>query len=172
MRVDRSVAVAACAAAALALAAGCVSKAALSSQRLQLAAMEQYRDEMDAYHAKVRAHLLEEKRAQLDAAMEQSLAQAAGPEGRVPLEAALEKARRRRDLEDAFRASLGDLDGQFAERQAAFERAVELADETLGLMESYGRLWSAARELAVREPEIEAALDAYESERSHTDAGR
>jgi hypothetical protein len=168
----RNAAAAVLCAAALALAGGCVSKAGLASQRLQLAAMEQYRDEMDAYHGKVRSHLLSEKRSRLDTALEQSLAQAADESGRVALETALEKARRRRDLEDAFRANLAALDGQFEARQEAFERAVDLAEETLGLMESYDRLRSMTRDLVVREPEIEALLEAYETERSERDAGR
>ena len=154
------------AAAALVLAAGCLSPACLQSQQRQLEAMVQYRGQMAAYHEKVGTHLAEEKRRELDAALAASLAQAADADGRVTLEAAMEKVRKRQDLEDQFRANLARLDGQFAARQAAFDRAIDLAGETLGVLESYGRLETLLRDLIGRETEVQALLGQYQSERN------
>jgi hypothetical protein len=157
--------------AALAAAAGCGTPAAVErSQRLQLAAMVQYRDEMAAYHEKVKAQLAAEKRSQLDGALAASLAQSADAEGRVPAAAAAEKLAKRLALEDEFRANLARLDAQFSERQAAIGRAIELADRTLGVMTEYGRLAALLRSLFVREIEARETVSTYETERSLTDA--
>jgi len=158
--------------AALAVSAGCGVPAPMErSQHLQLAAMTQYRDEMAAYHEKVKAHLASEKRAHLDAALAASLRQAADADRRVPLAAALEKAAKRLALEDEFRAGLAGLDGEFAQRQAAIGRAIDLAQDTLGLMQEYARLASLLRSLFVREWEAQRTLDAYETQRSPDHAG-
>ena len=155
-----------------ALAAGCGTPPALErSQRLQLAAMVQYRDEMAAYHAKVAAQLAAEKRAQLDTALAASLAQSADADGRVAVAAAIEKAAKRLALEDAFRANLSRLDQEFAQRQAAIGRAIELAEDTLDLVAEYGRLASLLQNLFVREAESRQAVTTYETERSTSDAG-
>jgi len=152
--------------------AGCgVPDAIQRSQSLQLAAIEQYRDEMAAYHAKVREHLSSQKRAQLDAALTASLRQAAGDDGRVAVEAAVEKTAKRLALEDAWRSELARLDGEFAQRQAAIGRAIDLAEETLDLAASYGRLATLVRNLFVRDAEARGRLAEYESERSPSDAG-
>lgn len=152
-------------------AAGCgVPDALQRSQSLQLAAMQQYRDEMAAYHAKVTAHLAAEKRAQLDAALVASLRQAAGDDGRVAVETALEKTAKRLALGDAFRSELARLDGEFAERQAVIARAIDLAEETLDLTASYGRLAALIRNLFVRDAEARRAVTTYETERSPADA--
>jgi len=156
----------------LLLTAGCgVPDAVQRSQALQLAAMQQYRDQMQAYHEKVTGHLAEEKRTQLDAALAASLRQAADADDRVPLEAALEKAAKRLALEDAFRGELAQLDGEFAHRQAAIGRAIRLAEETLDLADSYGRLATLVRNLFVRDVEARRTLADYETERSPTHAG-
>jgi len=168
----RALTAAALAVALLLLAAGCgVPDAIRRSQALQLSAMQQYRDQVQAYHDKVTGHLAEEKRAQLDAALAASLRQAAGNDGRVGLEAALEKTAKRLALEEAFRAELGRLDGEFAERQAAIGRAIDLAEETLDLADSYGRLATLLRNLFVRDAEARQTLGDYETERSRTNAG-
>jgi hypothetical protein len=158
--------------ACLLTAAGCgVPDAIERSQALQLAAMRQYRDEMQAYHEKVTGHLSEEKRAQLDAALAASLRQAAGDDGRVTLETALEKAAKRLALEDAWRAELARLDTEFGRRQAAIGRAIDLAEETLDLAASYDRLATLVRNLFVRDAEARRVLTDHETERSPTDAG-
>jgi hypothetical protein len=167
----RAVTLAVLAAALLLPLAGCgVPDALQRSQSLQLAAMQQYRDEMETYHAKVTSHLAAEKRAQLDAALAASLRQAAGDDGRVTVETALEKTAKRLALEDAFRSERARLDGEFAQRQAAIGRAIDLAEETLDLAASYGRLAALVRNLFVRDAEARRAVTAYESERSPTDA--
>ena len=166
-------------AAALALAllaavavAGCGAPAAVQrSQELQLAAMVQYRDEMAAYHEKVKAQLADEKRRELDGALAASLAQAADAEGRVPLAAATEKVAKRLGLEDEFRRNLARLDGQFAQRQADIGRAIDLARGTLDLLTQYGRLASLVRSLFVRETEAQDVVNTYETERSVSNAG-
>ena len=166
-------------AAALALAllaavavAGCGAPAAVQrSQELQLAAMVQYRDEMAAYHEKVKAQLADEKRRELDGALAASLAQAADAEGRVPLAAATEKVAKRLGLEDEFRRNLARLDGQFAQRQADIGRAIGLARGTLDLLTQYGRLASLVRSLFVRETEAQDVVNTYETERSVSNAG-
>jgi len=156
---------------ALLLVSGCVPQALERCQRLQLAAMRQYRDEMAAYHVKASAQLLAEKRSRLDAAVEASLSQAADGEGRVPLATVMEKVRKRAALEDEVRASLAHLDGQFRQRQAAFGRAIELGEEALDLVAEYGRLAALVRGLFVREPEAEQMLGEYAAQRSESDAG-
>jgi len=153
-------------------AAGCTVPDTLQrSQALQLAAMEQYRDEMQTYHEKVTAHLSAEKRSALDAALAASLRQAADADGRLTVETAVEKTAKRLAMEDAFRAELGRLDGEFAQRQAAIGRAIDLAEDTLNLAASYGRLVTLIRNLFVRDAEAHEALADYETERSPTHAG-
>ena len=154
------------------LAAGCAApEPLLRSQQLQVAAMMQYRDEMAAYHGKVAAQLAAEKRNQLDAALAASLAQAADAEGRVPLPAAVEKLSKRLALEDEFRAGLARLDGEFAQRQEAIGRAIELGEETLQLMTEYGRLAALLRSLFVRELDAADLVQTYQQERSVDNAG-
>jgi len=156
----------------LVLAAGCAGPQALEqSQRLQLAAVCQYRDEMATYHEKVKVQLLAEKRAQLDTALTQALAQAADEEGRVALETVMAKAEKRAALEDEFRANLARLDTEFAERQAALDRAIELAEDTLDLVSAYSRLAALVQSLFVRENEAEQLLKTYSVERSPNHAG-
>ncbi len=168
----RAVTLAALAVSCLLTAAGCgVPDAIERSQSLQLAAMQQYRDEMAAYHAKVRSHLSAEKRAQLDAALAASLRQAADDGGRVVVETALEKTAKRLALEEAWQAELARLDGEFAQRQAAIGRAIDLAEETLDLATSYGRMAALLRNLFVRDAEARRAVTDYETERSPSDAG-
>ena len=150
---------------------GCAPQALEQCQRLQLAAMRQYRDEMAAYHAKASAQLLAEKRARLDVAVEASLSQAADGEGRVPLATVMEKVRKRATLEDEVRANLAHLDAEFGQRQAAFGRAIELGEETLDLVAEYGRLAALVRGLFVREPEAEQAMGEYAAQRSESDGG-
>jgi len=157
--------------AALLSVSGCAPQALEQCQRLQLAAMRQYRDEMAAYHAKASAQLLAEKRARLDAALEASLSQAADSEGQVELAAVMERVRERAALEDEVRANLARLDGQFLQRQAAFGRAIELGEEALNLVAEYGRLAALVRGLFVREPEAEQAIGEYAAQRSESDAG-
>jgi len=160
------------AAAAFPAVAGCGAPAALErSQKLQLAAMVQYRHEMAAYHEKVRAQLAEEKRAQLDAALSASLVQSADAEGRIDVATAIETFTKRLALEDEYRAALARLDAQFAQRQAAIGRAIELAQDTLDLVTEYGRLASLLRSLFVREVEARRAITVYETGRSGDDAG-
>lgn len=156
----------------LPLATGCgVPDAIQRSQQLQLAAMEQYRDEMQVYHEKATAQLAAEKHAQLDAALAASLGQAADADGRVTVADALEKTAKRLALEEAFRAEVARLDGQFGQRQEAIGRAIDLARDTLGLAASYGRLWAIVTNLFVRDAEAQEILADYETERSTTDAG-
>ena len=157
---------------AAATAAGCGAPAAVQrSQELQLAAMVQYRDEMAAYHEKVKVQLADEKRRELDGALAASLAQAADAEGRVPLAAATEKVAKRLALEDEFRRNLARLDTQFAQRQADIGRAIDLARGTLDLLTQYGRLGSLVRSLFVRETETQDVVNTYETERSVSNAG-
>lgn len=149
-------------AAVIAAAAGCASPALVQGQQRTLAAMVQYQGEMAAYHQKMQAHLLAEKQAQLDAALAASLAQSADAAGNVPLDAAMEKVRKRQALETTFRENLARLDSQFAARQTAFGRAIDLAGRTLDLMESYGRIPALVRSLAVREIEAQELTSNYD----------
>jgi hypothetical protein len=156
----------------LALAAGCSTPAALArSQTLQMEAMTQYRDAMAAYHEKVKAQMLADKMAELDQALGASLAQAADAEGRVPVAVALEKHQKRAELEKTFRANVDRLDGQFRRRQEGLDRAIDLAQNTLGLMKEYDRLGSLVRSLLVREIDGEDLVTAYEIEGSQDHAG-
>ena len=158
--------------AAVAALAGCGTPEALQrSQRLQLEAMVQYRGEMAAYHEKVKVQLAADKRAELDAALAASLAQAADAEGRVPLAAAAEKVQKRLALEDEFRTNLAHLDAEFAQRQAAIGRAIELARDTIDLVADYSRLGALVRSLFVREIETQQKVETYETERSVSNAG-
>jgi len=158
--------------AAVAALAGCGTPEALQrSQQLQLEAMVQYRGEMAAYHEKVKAQLAADKRAELDAALGASLAQAADAEGRIPLAVTAEKVQKRLALEDEFRANLARLDGEFAQRQAAIGRAIELARDTLDLVADYSRLGALVRSLFVREIETKQKVETYETERSVGNAG-
>jgi len=150
---------------------GCAPQALEQCQRLQLAAMRQYRDEMAAYHAKASVQLLAEKRARLDVAVEASLSQVADGEGRVPLATVMEKVRKRAALEDEVRANLARLDAEFGQRQTAFGRAITLGEETLDLVAEYGRLAALVRGLFVREPEAEQAQGEYAAQRSESDGG-
>jgi hypothetical protein len=151
-------------------AAGCGATSAVQeSQRLQLAAMMQYRDEMASYHSRVATQFAEEKRVQLDAALAASLAQSADADGRVPVAVALEKSRKRAALEEEFRANLARLDGQFAQRQEAIGRAISLAEDTLEVLGAYDRMAALVRGLLVRDPEILDAVHAFEMERSPAD---
>ena len=159
------------AAAALSAAAGCAPEVLQRSQQMQLEVMRQYRDEMAAYHAKAGAQLLAEKRARLDEALEASLSQVADAEGRVALAAVMERVQKRAALEDEVRANLARLDGEFGQRQVAFNRAIELGEETLDLVAEYGRLAALVRGLFVREPEAERALTEYAALRSESDGG-
>jgi hypothetical protein len=153
-------------------AAGCGTPAAIErSQQLQLAAMVQYRDEMAAYHEKVKAQLAADKRHELDLALAASLTQSADAEGRVTAAVAAEKVAKRLALEDEFRANLARLDSQFAERQAAIGRAIDLAHGTLDLLANYGRLGTLVRSLFVREAETQEIVKTYETERSTSNAG-
>jgi hypothetical protein len=154
------------------LAAGCGAPAAVErSQRLQLEAMVQYRDQMAAYHGKVATQLLADKLAELDQAHAASLAQAADADGRVPVAVALEKHQKRATLEATFRANLARLDEEFAQRQAAIGRAIDLAQDTLGLLADYSRLGELLRSLFVREVEARQTIENYETERSKDHAG-
>ena len=150
---------------------GCAPQVLERCQRLQLAAMRQYRDEMAAYHAKASVQLLAEKRARLDVAVEVSLSQAADAEGRVPLATVMEKVRKRATLEDEVRANLAHLNAEFGQRQAAFSRAIELGEEALDLVAEYGRLAALVRSLFVREPEAERVLEEYAALRSESNGG-
>ncbi len=145
--------------------AGCASPAVTESQRVQMAALAQYRAEMAAYHEKVRAHLEAEKRERLASALEASLARAADDAGRVPLEAVLEKVRKRDALAADFHSNLVRLDAEFAERQALAERALVLGRETLSLMESWSRLGTLLRSLFVRELEAQALVQTTDREK-------
>ena len=126
---------------------------------------------MAAYHGKVKAQLLAEKRARLDTALAQALAQAANEEGCVALETVMAKTEKRAALEDEFRANLARLDAEFADRQAALDRAIELAEDTLDLVSAYSRLAALVRSLFVRENEAEQLLKTYSVERSPNHAG-
>jgi len=150
---------------------GCAPQALEQCQRLQLAAMRQYRDEMAAYHAKASAQLLAEKQSRLDEALEASLSQVADAEGRVVLAAVMERVRKQAALEDEVRANLACLDAEFGQRQAAFGRAITLGEETLDLVAEYGRLAALVRGLFVREPEAEQVLGEYAAQRSESDGG-
>jgi len=144
--------------------AGCaVPDAIRRSQALQLAAMRQYRDQMQAYHEKVTAHLAAQKRAELDAALAASLRASADSDGRVPLATALEKTAKRLALESAFRAQLARLQAEFAQRQAVIGRAIDLAEETLDLAAAYSRLAEMFRNLFVRRAEADRLLADYEA---------
>lgn len=156
-----------CALVVSAAALGCGMPSAVErSQRLQLTAMVQYRDQMASYHEKMKALLMAEKRSQLDTALSASLAQSADGEGRVALSTIAEKVAKRLALEDDFRASLARLDGEFDQRQAAVGRAIDLANDTLDLLADYNRLSASLRNLFVRETKAEEIINAYETERS------
>jgi hypothetical protein len=157
----------------LALAAGCGAPAAMErSQRLQLDAMVQYRDQMALYHQKVRSQLLAQKTAELDQAHAASLAQVADADGKVPVAVALEKYRKRAELEATFQTNVARLDREFGERQEAIGRAIDLAQGTLGLLADYSRLGSVVRSLFVKDIETKELVDAYLiPERSASDAG-
>jgi len=156
----------------LAIFAGCSAPAALErSQSLQLGAMTQYRNEMASYHEKVKAQLEADKRRELDTALAASLAQAADGEGRVDVAAALEKVRKRLDLEQEFRTNIVRLDSEFRQRQTAIGRAIDLARDTLGLVSDYNRLGVLIRSLFVREIDAVEKVQNYETERSPTNAG-
>ncbi len=165
---NRCVAVALVAALCLA-AGGCVPRACVESQRRQLAAWVQYRDEMAAYHGKVRDHLVAEKEAELDTALAATLTQGADDEGRVALADVAASLEARRAKGRAFAESVGRLDAQFGERQALAGRAIALARATLDVMETYARLPAALRNLFVREVEADALLDRDPSARSERD---
>ena len=140
---------------------GCATQVLEQSQRLQLAAMRQYRGEMAAYHEKVKAYMCAEKRDQLDAALAASLAQAADGQGRVPVSTAMEKVQKRDALQEEFQGNVARLDAEFAERQAAMDRAIDLAEETLDLVSAYDRLGVIVRSLFVREAEAEELVRSY-----------
>lgn len=153
------------------LAGGCVPTAVERSQRLQLAGMVQYRDEMAAYHEKVRTRTVADKQRELDAALEASLRQSADGDGRVPVATVVEKLQKRQTLERTLQDNLARLDEQFAQRQAAIGRAIELGRETLGLIEDYGRLGALVRSLFVREIEATQLVKDYADEREANHAG-
>ena len=157
--------------AAMVLAGGCAPAAIERSQRLQVAAMVQYRDEMVAYHEQMRSRLLADKQRELGAALEASLRQSADGDGRVTVAVAMEKLQKREQLEQTFRENLEGLDGQFAQRQAAIGRAIELGRATLGLIEDYSRLGILVRSLFVREVEAKELVGAYDNERTQNHAG-
>ena len=154
-----------------ALAGGCAPEAVERSQKLQLAAMVQYRDEMAAYHALVKTQLEADKQRELDTALEASLRQDADAEGHVPVATTMEKVQKRRAKEAEFQASLARLDQQFEERQVEIGRAIELAEQTLGLIQDYSRLGSLIRSLFVKEAEASQILGNYENKGSVTNAG-
>jgi hypothetical protein len=153
-------------------ASGCGTPDAIRrSQQLQLDTMVQYRAEMVAYHEKVRTRLAADKRQELDAALAAALAQAADGTGKVPVATVLEKASKRTALEAEFARNLARLDGEFAQRSVAIDRAIDLARGTLSLMTDYSRLGSAVRSLFVREVESQEIVSQYESERSTGNGG-
>jgi len=158
--------------AAVAAATGCAAPDAIQrSQRLQLDAMVQYRAEMAAYHEKATARMVADKRHELDAAMAASLAQAADPAGKVSVVTAMAKVSRRQSLEQEFLANVTRLDGEFGQRQAAIDRAIELARGTLALINDYSRLGSAVKNLFVRDVEANDLLNQFESEGSKDNVG-
>ena len=153
------------------LAAGCSPAAVQRSQQLQLAAMVQYRSEMAAYHERVKAQFETDKQRELNEALEASLRQNADAKGHVPVATAMEKVKKRQAKETEFHANLARLDQQFAERQAAIGRAIDLAQQTLGIIQDYSRLGSLVRSLFVREAEASQILGNFDKEGSVTDAG-
>ena len=158
--------------AAVAASTGCSLPPALErSQQLQLNAMTQYRDEMAAYHEKVKAQFLSEKLAELDAALVASLAQAADAQGHVPASVALEKQQKRADLEKTFRANLDKLDSEFRMRQDSIGRAIQLGQGTLNILTDYNRFGSVVRSLFVRDVDTQQLVTAYETEGSTSNAG-
>jgi hypothetical protein len=169
----RAMKISVCAAVALsALAAGCnVPDAIQRSQRLQLDAMVQYRTEMAAYHEKVKTRLVADKRRELDVALAASLAQAADAAGKVPVAVVTEKVSKRQSLEQEFLANVARLDGEFAQRQAAIDRAIDLAKGSLALINNYSQLGAAVKNLFVREVESTNLVNQYESEGSTDNAG-
>lgn len=157
---------------AAASAAGCGLPPALErSQQLQLDAMTQYRDEMAAYHDKVKAQFLSEKLADLDKALAASLAQSADAQGQVPAAIALAKHEKRADLEQTFRANLDRLDAQFRVRQDSIGRAIQLGQGTLRVLSDYNRVGSLVRSLFVRDVDTQQLITDYENERSTSHAG-
>jgi hypothetical protein len=141
------------------------------SQQLQLDAMVQYRAEMVTYHEKVRTRLATDKQKELDTALAASLAQSADTAGKVPMAAVMEKVGKRQALEEEFQRNLARLDGEFAQRGVAIDRAIELARGTLGLMTDYSRLGAVVRSLFVRNIESQEVVSQYESERSGGNGG-
>jgi len=89
----------------------------------------------------------------------------------VAVATAVEKLQNREQLEEAFRENLRGLDGQFAQRQAAINRAITLGQSTLGLLEDYSRLGTLMRSLFTREIEAKEIVGTYDNERTETDAG-
>jgi hypothetical protein len=155
--------------AGLAAAQGCSAPPALErSQQLQLDAIVQYRDQMALYHQKVRGQLLVQKTAELDQAHAASLAQAADAEGKVPVTVALEKHRKRAELEATFQANLARLDREFNERQVAIDRAIQLGQGSLDLLTNYNRLGSVVRSLFVKDIEAKELVDTYTSTEGST----
>ena len=152
-------------------AAGCGAPDAIQrSQRLQLDAMVQYRTEMAAYHEKVKARLVDDKRRELDAALAATLKEAADAAGKVPVTIVADKVSKRQALEQDFLANVARLDGEFQQRQAAIDRAIELARGSLALINNYSQLGAAVRNLFVREVESTTLVNQYESEGSTTNA--
>jgi hypothetical protein len=153
-------------------AAGCGTPDALQrSQRLQLDAMVQYRTEMAAYHEKVKTRLVADKRRELDAALTASLTQAADAAGKVAVTVVADKVGKRQSLEQEFLANLARLDGEFQQRQAAIDRAIDLARGSLALINNYSQLGTAVRNLFVREVESTTLVNQYELEGSPNNAG-
>jgi transcription initiation factor TFIIIB Brf1 subunit/transcription initiation factor TFIIB len=155
----------------VAIAGGCAPEAVERSQKLQLAAMIQYRNEMAAYHEQMKTQLEEDKQREFDKALEASLRQGADAEGHVAVATAMEKIQKRHAKEAEFQVSLARLDRQFEERQAEIGRAIELAQETLGLIQDYSRLGSLIRSLFVKEAEASQILGNYENKGSVSHAG-
>ncbi|MCX5675395.1 MAG: hypothetical protein NTX87_10355 [Planctomycetota bacterium] len=142
---------------------GCGAPAALErSQELQLAQTIQYRDEMASYHEKACRQLLDQKRAELDLALAQSLSQSADATGKIDMTVATDRLRKRLDLEEEYRRNLARLDGEFRERQTAINRAIRLGEGSLDLMRSWSRVGTLLRSLFVREIEAQEAVAAAE----------
>jgi hypothetical protein len=151
---------------------GCSLPPALErSQQLQLDAMMQYRDEMASSHEKVRAQMLSEKLADLDAALAASMAQATNAQGQVPATVALARHEKRADLEKTYRANLDRLDAQFRMRQDNIDRAIQLGQATLRVLSDYNRFGSVVRSLFVRDVDTQQLLSEYLNERSSSHGG-
>jgi hypothetical protein len=126
---------------------------------------------MAAYHEKLKAQLLADKIADLDEALVASLAQLANAQGQVPASVALEKQKKRADLEKTFRANLDRLDAQFRLRQDSIERAIALGQGTLRVLADYNRFGSVVRSLFVRDVDTQQLITDYQTERSASNAG-